>query len=377
MGGLIDGYCVDDGCADEGSNEGNAVGGEGGASPLPSSGRSLALSITPEMTEVMRASQKMYRRMFASSAAVTEAYSKLLPLTEAALKAVNNTTASLTSLPDYSFMLKGMLPAISRCSEMVCRARINYDFGAFYESIGPVALKAQRIVLLDRANWPLYLVDDSAICAELDLLDDDMADDELRDRVSKIAADNLGSEWLGAMQARWGGHDELEDGVRGMLLRALDRHASGDYEGCVALLMNLFEGLLCKYAPTPETLGAKEVELFDWHAKRYQLSPSLKKKGGLRNLENAKDKALLLVISSDSGWLALDSTLKYIIGVTLTNAMDDEIAAHNPLRNKICHGAQTEYGTLEHSLKAILVTDIVIRYGAAALEGQVDSESEN
>ena len=62
---------------------------------------------------------------------------------------------------------------------------------------------------------------------------------------------------------------------------------------------------------------------------------------------------------------------------TFANAMDVDLAAHNPLRNKICHGQQTEYGTQEHSLKAILVTDIVIRYGAAILEGQTEDESED
>ena len=39
----------------------------------------------------------------------------------------------------------------------------------------------------------------------------------------------------------------------------------------------------------------------------------------------------------------------------------DIIGAHNPLRNKICHGLQTNYGTLEHSPKAMLAVDIVIR----------------
>lgn len=72
----------------------------------------------------------------------------------------------------------------------------------------------------------------------------------------------------------------------------------------------------------------------------------------------------------------LEHAIGYIVGVTLTNDMDDELAAHNPLRNKICHGVQTEYGSLEYSLKAILVTDIVIRCVAAALEGQATLEGE-
>lgn len=48
---------------------------------------------------------------------------------------------------------------------------------------------------------------------------------------------------------------------------------------------------------------------------------------------------------------------------------DEAIAAHNPLRNKICHGVQTNYGTEEHSLKAILAINLITRLGCAAQQG--------
>lgn len=104
---------------------------------------------------------------------------------------------------------------------------------------------------------------------------------------------------------------------------------------------------------------------------------SRKRNGKPRELTNAKDKVLVMVVLSENGWYTFEHAAEYIVGVTFTNAMDADLAAHNPLRNKICHGQQTEYGTQEHSLKAILVTDIVIRYGTAILEGQTDAESED
>lgn len=66
-----------------------------------------------------------------------------------------------------------------------------------------------------------------------------------------------------------------------------------------------------------------------------------------------------------------------MVDVVLINAKDfDGKAAHNPLSNKICHGQQTNYGTKEHSIKAILATDIVIRLGCAA-KLALDSKSDN
>lgn len=75
-----------------------------------------------------------------------------------------------------------------------------------------------------------------------------------------------------------------------------------------------------------------------------------------------------------SGMCTIRCAVDYIVDVVLTGKMDDELAARNPLRNKICHGDQTEYGTKEHSLKAILVTDIMIRLGSAVLALRADVE---
>ena len=133
--------------------------------------------------------------------------------------------------------------------------------------------------------------------------------------------------------------------------------------------MNILEGLIEKYAPQNKPLDGEQTELFNTYARQLGLKETIDK-GKHRNLNNIKDKVLLILISSESGWLAFNKAVDYLVRVTLTNSMNFDLAAHNPLRNKICHGEQTEFGTLEHSLKSILVTDLIIRYGGALLEGQ-------
>lgn len=64
----------------------------------------------------------------------------------------------------------------------------------------------------------------------------------------------------------------------------------------------------------------------------------------------------------------------YIVDVVLANRMDENIALHNPLSNKISHGIQTNYGTWEHALKTTLVTDILIRLGSMVLVGRGQRE---
>lgn len=192
----------------------------------------------------------------------------------------------------------------------------------------------------------------------------------MRDMVANIAYEHLGTRWLTKTIECWNANEELSGEEKRLLLSALNRHAEGDYEGCVSLLMGMFEGLLCKYAPAVIELNGKQAELFDEIARFHGLHPSHREDGGPRKLKNSKDLVLLMLILSENGWNVLQRAVGYIVDVTLTNKSNKELAAHNPLRNKICHGEQTDFGNLEHSLKAILVTDLVIRIGTPLLENR-------
>lgn len=288
---------------------------------------------------------------------------------------INTASIAFANLPDYASIFRNVYPALQRFADYAKEITQGINFGAIAGALRPIALKAKRIELLSKSNWPMYLVDDAEVCNALDMLSPQATADELKELIAEIAYDSLDSDWLEETRSRWEDHAEISSCERGVLARALSRHEQGDYEGCVALLMNLLEGLVEKYFPNEMSkLEDEQAELFDIHAKKLGVGLSHKKNGEPRKLTNVKDKVLVMVVLSENGWYTFNYAAEYIVGITFSNTMDADLAAHNPLRNKICHGQQTEYGTLEHSLKAILVTDIVIRYGAAILEGQTDAE---
>ena len=331
--------------------------------------------------ETLRAfaqAQELSSGMKAAMESLQEGYKQMQDSMAATREALKAASTAWATLPDYAAMLRNVYPALQRFADYAKEITQGIDFDAIADAMRPIALKAKRVELLGRSNWPMYLVDDAEVCNGLDMLSSQATDEELKELVAGIACANLGSEWLMETRSRWEDHVELSAGEKGVLTRALDRHERGDYEGCVALLMNLFEGLVEKYFPDEMSkLEGKQAELFDWHAKKFGVGLSHKKNGEPRELANVKDKVLVMVVLSDNGWYTFQHAAGYIVGVTLTNAMDADLAARNPLRNKICHGQQTDYGTQEHSLKAILVTDIVIRYGAAILEGRIDAERDD
>lgn len=284
-------------------------------------------------------------------------------------RALANSMAPLYNQIDYSAALRSVYAAMEHVAKVVKAATEKIDLSAIVNAFKPIAIKLNRLSVLTKTQWPMYLVDNPKACDQIDSLPDDAPDEVLKSRVDQIAFECLDEQWLDETRAIWESHEEISEGEMRLLVSALERHRKQDYEGCVSLLMDIFEGLIEKYAPDGKALNEEQEEAFDIYARQHRLA-TLYSEGKRRKLRNIKDKVLLMPVTSENGFLVFDSAINYLVDITFINSMDNALAAHNPLRNQICHGKQTEFDTLEHSLKAILVTDLIIRYGGALLEGQ-------
>lgn len=284
-------------------------------------------------------------------------------------KALANSMAPLYNQIDYSAALRSVYAAMDHVAKVVKAATEKIELSGVVNAFKPIAIKLNRLSVLTKTQWPMYLVDNPKACDQIDSLPDDAPDEVLKSRVDQIAFECLDEQWLDETRAIWESHEEISEGEMRLLVSALERHRKQDYEGSVSLLMNIFEGLIQKYAPDDKALNEEQEEVFDKIGKRHRVG-SLYSEGKRRKLRNIKDKVLLMLVTSENGWLTFNNAINYLVDITLINRMDNALAAHNPLRNQICHGKQTEFDTLEHSLKAILVTDLIIRYGGALREGQ-------
>ena len=68
---------------------------------------------------------------------------------------------------------------------------------------------------------------------------------------------------------------------------------------------------------------------------------------------------LRLAAMTENAVFYWEAITDYIYNVVLTSH-GDEYRDHNPLRNKICHGDQLDFGTEEKSLKGIFVIDLLL-----------------
>lgn len=338
-------------------------------SAKPSSALQQSASRTQRVCNALAKSRTIHASFTKSALNTDKETNRHLIKTDALNEISMNAVSSLKITTDYSAVLQATRPTMERVIKTAKAVANAIDMSPIINAFNPIAVKLNRLNVLTKAERPLYLIENQKACERIDSLPEDITDDELKSRVSEIAYECLNEEWLNETKAIWESHKELSDGEKKLLVSALERHRNNDFEGCVSLLMNIFEGLIEKYAPQIKALNGEQAELFDMYAGQLGLKGTVSD-GKPRNLRNIKDKVLMILITSESGWMVFDKAIEYLVKITLTNGMNADIAAHNPLRNKICHGEQTEFGTLEHSLKSILVSDLIIRYGGALLEGQ-------
>lgn len=292
-------------------------------------------------------------------------------------QALNNAIRQATNIIntfDYYKMIDSIRAALLRCSEALSNSYaiinvVSESFKAVQSALKPLSTEITLVNCLSKSNWPLYLEVNDAMESDLLGLDTLESDVTLADEVGVIALKYLDQSWLEGVKRRWDSIDGLGKSERAILLSALGMHERKDYTACVAVLMCILDGLLKKLCgPSFATMEQDETKLFNFIAERYGLKPVEYGRGKKARHPNSRDYAILLIMRSECGILAFESITSYLVNVVLSHSDDEDLFAHNPLRNKICHGIQTNYGTLEHSLKAILITDIVLRLGSFLAE---------
>lgn len=125
------------------------------------------IELPAEVIQGLSDASKSYSDMFASVAASSEAYSKVMPSIR---ESVSSISSVLANLPDYSSMVQGMYLALAQFAENIKRLVSTIDLSAVSESLRRTLLERQKAELLAQAKWPLFMIDDVAVCSVLDEL---------------------------------------------------------------------------------------------------------------------------------------------------------------------------------------------------------------
>ena len=81
----------------------------------------------------------------------------------------------------------------------------------------------------------------------------------------------------------------------------------------------------------------------------------------IKDIDKEKGKLIQMTTITESGQLLWNAMASYLKEEILCSSDSKQRWETQPLRNKICHGDQLNFGTKEHSLKAILTVDMLIQ----------------
>lgn len=189
----------------------------------------------------------------------------------------------------------------------------------------------------------------------MDISSDDL---DLAKTINEYAIEYLGQDRITNILNEWLTDTLISTDKKPLLECVIRHHLKEEYYASTSILMCLVEGLIEDCDPEFNALASCDEKGLKYIAKHLGLNDGIvdrRKKG------YAKDQLAAITYGVDNAIYYWEASAKYIANVALANKPNEALCASNPFRNKICHGSQVNYGTVTHSLKAILVVDLLIR----------------
>ena len=226
-----------------------------------------------------------------------------------------------------------------------------YNFAPMLKAFSEAMIPIKYIHLLERLKWPLFLVNDEEL---RDRILSACSAEEDAEAVKEIVFAYCDEAFLLSLEEDWFACSAINQNRKPILSEALQMHKQGFYYASVSILMCQLYGIAADIDNLAKENGLSlSQEDKEFIAERFEVD--------IRYINNEKGRLLQSLMLTESGMLLWDAMGDYIKNVTLYSGKDYSHIENQPLRNKIGHGDQLNFGTKEHSLKAILTIDMMIQ----------------
>ena len=212
---------------------------------------------------------------------------------------------------------------------------------------------------LEKTNWPLFLDNNQELQESLFSKYGEMEEDYPLEEISELVCSYYKSEDINSIFDSWGEVFQADSDRMKILNDAVFLHNTHKYYGSTALLMSQINSLISE---TNKLLEENDIStdeddikaICDYYKVAYD---DYQKNIG----RSERTQILRLMAMTENGFFYWNAVSKYIRNIVLATKDDELLMEHNPMRNKIFHGIQSNYGTEEHSLKAILSVDLLVQ----------------
>lgn len=226
-----------------------------------------------------------------------------------------------------------------------------YDFAPMLKNLSEAMIPIRYIHLLEQVKWPLFLIDDKNL---RDQILSACIDNEDAEAVKEIAFAYCDEAFLGALEEDWLKCSAIKQDRKPILSEALQMHKQGYYYASVSILMCQVYGVASDIVDLAKKGGLEiDDDAKDFVSEHFEIKRE--------DIDKEKGKLMQMVVMTESGQLLWDAMASYLKEEILCSSDSKQRWATQPLRNKICHGDQLNFGSKEHSLKAILSVDMLIQ----------------
>lgn len=236
-------------------------------------------------------------------------------------------------------------------SEKISKIIAACDFTKIVTSFQEALIPIHYLNLLERLKWPIFLIDDDMLREKIMLACTEKEDLE---KVKNIIFDYCTNEFLQTLEDDWSHCEVISEARQPVLKEAILMHNQGYYYASTSMLMCQVYGVasdIVHFAKKNDLQIADDMK--DFAAEHFTIKRE--------DIDTEKGKIMQMVIITESGMLLWDAMATYLKNEILCSSESKKRWATQPLRNKICHGDQLNFGTKEHSLKAILTVDMLIQ----------------
>lgn len=253
-----------------------------------------------------------------------------------------------------SDVMKAVIDLGNRIAELVSSIDFSSILNQCYEIMEPlqeVTALVEYIDLLERLKWPVFLIDDDALRQDILTACADREDEEA---VREIIFLYCSDDFLKAMEDDWNSCEAISAERKPILSEAMLMHKQGYYYASTSMLMCQVYGVASDIVNLAKKNG---LEIYDdekdFVAEYFEIKRA--------DIDHEKGRLLQMTVMTESGMVLWNAMARYLQSEILCSSESEKRWATQPLRNKICHGDQLNFGTKEHSLKAILTIDMLIQ----------------
>lgn len=254
-----------------------------------------------------------------------------------------------------SVMQEDTVKSLASMGNRIVEMISTVNFAPILKKLSEAFIPIKYIYLLERLKWPIFLISDDRLRDEI--LEACSMEEDLN-RVKEIIFEYCTDEFLMSIENSWNMSKVVSQERKPILLEAMLMYRKGYYYSSTTLLMCQLYGVASDIIDIAKKNG---LEL-DEESKNYIADCFEIKR---EDIDKEKGKLMQMTAITESGKLLWDAMANYLMTEILCSSDSKKRWKTQPLRNKICHGDQMNFGTKEHSLKAILTIDMLIKLAHA------------